>query len=279
MDTGMRVTDNWGMSNGPHATFKMLPVDRSVVRRYSVHVPPALYDVPYVPTQDHVATAMLRLADVGPGDVVYDLGCGDGRIVIAAAREFGATGVGIDIDPNRIAEAIANAGRAGVSALVRFRRASFFDADVRDATVVALYLLPEINARLRTKLMSDLRPGTRIVANHFDMGGWRPDAHVTLGSRNVYGWTVPAWVGGRWRCVIDAPGARRRMTLELERRYQAVVGIARVGRDALPIRGGRLSGSELSFALPDGATFRGTVRGDNVRGTCDDGAWGGVRHR
>jgi SAM-dependent methyltransferase len=267
------------MTRGPQATFRMLPVDRSVVRRYSVYVPPALYDVPYVPTQDHVVTEMLKFAGVGPGDVVYDLGCGDGRIVIAAARKFGATGVGIDIDPNRIAEAVANAQRAGVSSLVRFRQGSLFDADVRDATVVALYLLPEINAKLRPKLMADLRPGTRIVANHFDMGDWRPDAHAALGGRDLYRWTVPAWVGGRWRCVIHSPGARRwRMKLDLERRYQAVVGTARVGREALAIRDGRIAGSELTFMLPDGTAFRGTVTGDRVRGTCDDGvAWGGVR--
>lgn len=263
------------------ATFHALPVDRSPVRRYSVYVPPALYDVPYVPTQDHVATEMLRLAGVGPDDVVYDLGCGDGRIVIAAAREFGATGVGIDIDPVRIGEAIANAQRAGVAHLVRFRQASFFDADIREATVVALYLLPEINARLRPKLLSDLRPGTRIVANHFDLGDWRPDDYVALGSRYVYRWIVPAWVSGRWRCVIDEPAGRRRMMLNLERRYQSVVGTARVGREALRIQDGRLVGREIRLRLADGWHFEGIVDGDVLRGTCRQGAtacaWGGVR--
>jgi SAM-dependent methyltransferase len=270
------------MPRVPQVTFRTIPVDLSVVRRYSVYVPPALYDVPYVPTQDHVVTEMLRLAGVGPGDVVYDLGCGDGRIVIAAAREFGASGVGIDVDPDRIAEAVANAARAGVSSRVRFRRASFFDADVSGATVVTLYLLPEINARLRPKLMAQLRPGARVVANHFDMGDWRPDGHVALGSRNLYRWVVPAWVTGQWRCVVNGAGGRRRMTLRLERRYQSVVGTARVGRGDVEIRDGRVGGAELSFALQDGRAFRGTVAGDLVRGSCEDGArrrsaWGGVR--
>jgi len=265
------------MSRASHVSFKALPVDLSVERRYSVYVPPALYDVPYVPTQDHVVAAMLRLAGVGPSDVVYDLGCGDGRIVTAAARDFGASGVGIDVDPNRIADAVANAQRAGVSGRVRFRQASIFDADVREATVVSLYLLPEINVRLRPKLMADLRPGTRIVSNHFDMGDWRPDAHVVLGARDLYKWVVPAWVGGTWRCVVNLPGGRRRMTLNLERRYQAVVGTARVGRDELPLRDGRLAGSALTFALPGGTQFTGTVCGNAVRGTCGDNTWGGVR--
>jgi SAM-dependent methyltransferase len=266
------------------AHFHALPVDRSPVRRYSVYVPPALYDVPYVPTQDHIVTEMLRLADVGPSDVVYDLGCGDGRIVIAAASEFGASGVGIDIDPVRIGEAIANAQRAGVSARVRFRQASFFDADIREATVVALYLLPEINARLRPKLLADLRPGTRIVANHFDMGDWRPDDYVALGSRYVYRWIVPAWVSGRWRCVIDEPAGRRRMTLNLERRYQSVVGAARVGRDDLPIDAGRLKGASIRFRIGE-LHFMGTVAGDTMRGVARKGngipagLWGAVRER
>jgi len=182
------------------ATFHALPVDRSPVRRYSVYVPPALYDVPYVPTQDHVVTAMLRLAGVGPDDVVHDLGCGDGRIVIAAAREFGATGVGIDIDPVRIGEAIANSHRAGVSGLVRFRQASFFDADIRDATVVTLYLLPEVNMRLRPKLLADLKPGTRVVSHNYDMGDWKPSQTITLKvpeEHMIYYWVVPPKTGSR----------------------------------------------------------------------------------
>ena len=273
-----------GESSGPGAVqWRALPVDRNAVKRYSVYVPPALYDVPYVPTQDHVVVEMLKFAGVGEDDVVYDLGCGDGRIVIAAAREFGATGVGIDIDPARIAEAVANARKAGVTSRVNFRQASFFDVDVSQASVMALYLLPEINQRLRPKLMSELRPGTRIIANHFGMGDWRADEHRMLGYRNLYRWVVPAWVGGRWRCVVDRPGGRReRMHLDLERRSQFVVGTARVGRETVEVTEGRLVGRELRFRLADGRRFEGVVEGDVMRGRCGGGsgaqcAWGAVR--
>jgi SAM-dependent methyltransferase len=263
------------------ARWRALPVDLHVERRYSAYVPPALFDVPYVPTQDHVVGEMLRFAEVGEGDVVYDLGCGDGRIVIAAARDFGATGVGIDIDPKRIVEAVANARRAGVSSRVSFKQASFFDADISGATVMTLYLLPEINRRLRPRLMSDLRPGTRIVANHFDMGDWGPDAHRTLGHRSLYKWIVPAWVGGRWRCVIDSPAGRQHVRLDLERRYQTVVGTARVGREDVRIEDGHLGGREIRFRLPDGRRFAGIVERDSMRGRCGPEesacAWGAVR--
>jgi len=156
--------------------------------------PPAPFrdpDVPYVPTRQEVVEAMLRMADVRPGDVVYDLGCGDGRIVIAAAQKFGARGVGIDIDPARISEARYNARRAGVEKQVEFRAGDLFAADIRDATVVTLYLLPEVNLRLRPKLQHDLRPGTRIVSHDFSMGpDWPADRTQKVGHDTLYLWTI-----------------------------------------------------------------------------------------
>lgn len=148
---------------------------------------------PYVRTPDNVVAAMLKLAGVKKTDVVYDLGCGDGRIVIAAARDYGAHGVGIDIDPERIQEARDNARKAGVEALVKFQVKDLFDTDLHDATVVALYLLPDVNLRLRPKLLSELKPGARIVSHDFHMGDWKPDkqALVDAGSK-IYLWTVPA---------------------------------------------------------------------------------------
>jgi SAM-dependent methyltransferase len=248
-------------------TFRPLPVDRTVTRRYSVYVPPALYDVPYVPTDDAIARKMLAFAGVTADDVVYDLGCGDGRIVVAAARDFGASGVGVDVDPKRVAEAIANAQRAGVSHRTRFVNQSFFDADFADATVVALYLLPEINARLRPRLLSDLRPGTRIVANHFGISDWQPDDTLALGYRNVYRWTVPARVTGRWRCVIATPrGGRRHLTLDLERRYQIVLGTATFDRQPVAVASGRLTGTRLAIRLADGRTIDAEVDGNRLRG-------------
>lgn len=148
-------------------------------------------DVVYVPTPPAVVNEMLRLADVKANDVVYDLGSGDGRIVITAAQERGARGVGIDINPQRIQEANANAQKAGVSDRVEFRQADLFQTDFSEATVVTLYLLPELNLKLRPKLLSELKPGTRIVSHAFDMGDWKPEQIVEVDGRTVYYWVVP----------------------------------------------------------------------------------------
>jgi SAM-dependent methyltransferase len=137
-------------------------------------------EVPYVPTTDEAVQAMLKLADVKKTDVVYDLGCGDGRIVIAAAKTYGAHGVGIDINPERIKEAKENAKKAGVEGIVRFEENDLFKADIHDATVVTLFLLQTVNPRLRPKLLKELKPGTRIVSNTFDMGDWKADKEETL---------------------------------------------------------------------------------------------------
>jgi SAM-dependent methyltransferase len=147
-------------------------------------------DVPFVPTDQKVVEKMLELARVGPRDIVYDLGSGDGRIVIAAAKK-GARGVGVDIDPQRIEEARENARAAGVEDRVRFVQGDLFKADIGDATVVTLYLLSTVNQRLRPKLLAELRPGTRIVSHAFDMGDWHPQATEQVGGTTVYYWVVP----------------------------------------------------------------------------------------
>ena len=147
-------------------------------------------DVPYVPTPPDVVEAMLNLGGVHKGDIHYDLGCGDGRIVIMAAQKFGATGTGVDIDPERIKEAEENAKKAGVTDRVRFRLMNLFDADFHDATVVTLYLLPEVNLKLRPKLLKELKVGARIVSHQFDMGDWKPDKQVSMDWRTLYLWTV-----------------------------------------------------------------------------------------
>jgi len=161
--------------------------------------PQRALDVPYVPTTEEAVAAMLKLADVQKTDIVYDLGCGDGRIVVAAAKTYGAHGVGIDINPERIAEAKANAKTAGVENLVRFEENDLFKADIHEATVVTLFLLSSVNLKLRPKLLEDLKPGTRIVSNTFDMGDWKPDKEATVGnsdeesflSHKLYFWVVP----------------------------------------------------------------------------------------
>jgi len=148
-------------------------------------------DVNYVPTPQDVVDDMLRLVDLRPGDLLYDLGSGDGRIPITAARRYGIRAVGIDIDPTRIAEANANAHAAGVAHLVEFRQADLFETDFSDATVVTLYLFEDLNLKLRPRLHAMLRPGARVASHQFDMGDWTPDKTLTLRNSTVYFWTVP----------------------------------------------------------------------------------------
>lgn len=149
-------------------------------------------DVVYVPTPEEVVEQMLKLANVHKGDVVYDLGCGDGRAVITAAKEFGVRGVGIDINPERIKESLENARKAGVMDKVTFRNEDLFETDIHEASVVFLYLLPSLNLKLRPKLWRDLKPGTRIVSHDFDMDDWKPEKQVQLEGHTIYLWTISA---------------------------------------------------------------------------------------
>ena len=148
-------------------------------------------DVIFVPTPQEVVEDMLRLANVQRGDVLYDLGSGDGRIAITAARKYGIKATGIDIDPERIREANENAKKAGVTNLVQFRQENLFTADFRDATIITLYLLPDLNVKLRPKLWNELKPGTRIVSHQFEMGAWKPEKRLESNGRTIYFWTVP----------------------------------------------------------------------------------------
>jgi len=148
-------------------------------------------DVIYVPTPQEVVEDMLRLVDVKKGDVLYDLGCGDGRIPITAAKLYGVRAVGIDIDPQRIAEAQENAKKAGVTHLVEFRLADLFQSDFREASVITLYLLPDLNVKLRPRLLAEMKPGTRIVSHQFDMGDWKPDKRLESNGRTIYFWVIP----------------------------------------------------------------------------------------
>jgi ribosomal protein L11 methylase PrmA len=148
-------------------------------------------DVIYVPTPQDVVDEMLKLAKVGKGDVLYDLGSGDGRIAVTAAKRYGIRATGIDIDPQRIQEANENARRNGVTQLVQFRLEDLFKANFSEATVVTLYLLPDLNVKLRPRLLAELKPGTRIVSHQFDMGTWQPERKLELNGRTIYLWTIP----------------------------------------------------------------------------------------
>ena len=148
-------------------------------------------DVIYVPTPQDVVDEMLKLAKVGKGDVLYDLGSGDGRIAVTAAKRYGIRATGIDIDPQRIQEANENARKNGVTNLVQFRLEDLFKANFSEATVVTLYLLPDLNVKLRPRLLAELKPGTRIVSHQFDMGTWPPERKLELNGRTIYLWTIP----------------------------------------------------------------------------------------
>jgi cyclopropane fatty-acyl-phospholipid synthase-like methyltransferase len=149
-------------------------------------------DVIFVPTPEDVVREMLKLANVHKGDVLYDLGCGDGRTVITAIKEYGIKAVGIDINPERIKESLENARKNGVADKVIFRNEDLFEADIKEASVVTLYLLQSLNVKLRPKLFRDLKPGSRIVSHDFDMGDWKPEKEVNLNGHTIYLWTIPA---------------------------------------------------------------------------------------
>jgi len=149
-------------------------------------------DVPYEPSTPEIVAGMLKLANVTKKDVVFDLGCGDGRIVIEAARKYGARGFGIDMDPDRIAEARENARKAGVGKRVKFLNQDLFQSDIQQATVVMLYLWPHVNLRLLPKLQRDLKPGTRIVSHSHNMGDWKPEKEIQVDGHTLYFWTIPA---------------------------------------------------------------------------------------
>jgi precorrin-6B methylase 2 len=148
-------------------------------------------DVPFVPTSQELVVQMLKMANVTKDDTVYDLGCGDGRIVITAARQFGAHAVGVDINPERIKEATENAKKAGVTEKVKFVEGDLFTADIHNASVVTLYLLPNVNLKLRPRLLKELRPGTRVVSHSFDMDDWKPEKEMDVNGSRLYLWTIP----------------------------------------------------------------------------------------
>jgi Predicted RNA methylase len=207
-----------------------------------------ILDVPFVPTDDGVIRAMLKLAGVGRRDVLYDLGCGDGRILVAAAKAFGTRGVGIDVDPVRIADAMEYAGNAGVEYLVDFVEENIFHADISGATVVTLYLLDTVNLQLRPRLLNELRAGTRIVSHAFDMGDWEPDEHLELGGISLYKWIVPAQVAGEWEWN-GLHGEDYRIALE--QRYQRVWGTAWRDETPLQLDAIKLQGATLVLSMID----------------------------
>lgn len=230
-----------------------------------VPAPPDLdLDVPYVPTREPVVDKMLEMAKVQKSDFLIDLGSGDGRIPVAAAKKFGARGFGVDINPQRIAEANANAKAAGVTDKVEFRQQDLFKTKISDATVLTMYLLPSVNMQLRPRILSELKPGTRVVSHAFDMEDWKPDEEAEADGSNVYLWIVPAQVQGRWRVSGGQAGD---MSLDLTQKFQELSGTVTVAGQSRPIRDGRVRGDTLAFAYdsPSGPRlFSGRVAGDTL---------------
>jgi len=211
-------------------------------------------DVIYLPSAAEVVTRMLDLARVGPEDVVFDLGCGDGRIVIAAARDRGARGVCVDIDPSLVARSRHNADTAGVAERIEFRQGDMFETDLRGATVVALYLSPALNVRLRPKLFREVRPGAWIVSHNFPMGDWLPDTVVAVtwpsGTTSaVQAWLLPADVAGTWELVLPGEPGERHLRMRFSQQYQQVSATASEDGRTLSVAAARLAGDSIEFQL------------------------------
>lgn len=230
--------------------------------------PAASSDVPFVPTPEETVRTMLEVVEAGPEDIVYDLGSGDGRIVIAAVRDFDVKrAIGIDINAELVEQSRQNAEEAGVADRASFLVGNIFSEDFSDATVITMYLLNTVNLRLRPRLLDELRPGTRLVSHQFHMADWEPDLETTGGGRRIYHWIVPAKVEGSWRWQANGEDFR----LDLQQEFQMVSGtLSAFGRE-VPIEDAVLSGEKLSFAATSASgdqvvrvRFSGRVDGDSI---------------
>lgn len=215
---------------------------------------------PYVPTPWPIVEELLKMADIGKDDLVYDLGSGDGRLVITAARRFGARGVGIEIQPKLIELANAQAKEAGVSGRVSFRAADLFESDYRDASVITLYLLPRFVPRLVPKFRAELRPGTRIVSHDYPLLPWPADKvlsfdvaekeHISGVTRTVlYFYLVPARLGGGWQLSLPKSLVAEPVTISVMQDPEVLTGFARIGTDMLPLRDFVVKGESVRFSV------------------------------
>ncbi len=232
-------------------------------------------DVPYVPTKYPVVDEMLRLANVQKTDFLIDLGCGDGRIVVSAAQKYGARALGVDIDPDRIQESLENAAKAGVKDHVKFIQGDLFQADIREASVVSLYLLTSVNIKLRPRLTSELKPGTRVVSHNFGMGDWKPDQSTSVMvdeiSHDVFLWIIPANASGKWKWTIGEPKAS--WELNIEQKFQDISGTISVNGASAVLKNAEIKVDKIRLTAErqvNGKTvslvFEGVVRGHTIVG-------------
>ncbi len=233
-------------------------------------------DVRWEPSPRDVIDGMLKIADVRSGDVLYDLGCGDGRVVIEAARQAGIRATGIDLDPQRIQESKKNAFKAGVNHLVTFRNENLFETDITYATVVTLFLFPNVNLRLRPKLLQEAQPGTRVVSYCHGMDRWRSDRFMKIGRNHVYLWIVPPSVAGQWEGTIETSEGPVPISLNLFQEFQDVTGIMKIGDEVVSIETTPMVGPAFTFAGVSKARdqvmearLAGSVDGEILRGTAE----------
>ena len=255
-------------STGPEAR----PEAKNAFDPASVSAPPRL-DAPNVASDMAVVDGMLSLARLQPDDYVIDLGSGDGRILIAAARSNGARGLGVDIDPAQIEQANLNARNAGVTGLVSFRRQDLFQTPLQEADILTVYLTQEVNLRLRPRILAQMRPGTRVISHEFNMGDWRHDQRRRIGGAEIFLWIVPAQVGGNW--TLTENGST--VPLSIAQDYQRFTGTA--GEDRR-IEQGRLEGTQIRFIANLGRgrrVYEGVVEGNRITGTGPGAAWSAVR--
>ena len=239
--------------------------------------------VPYVPTPQGVVDHMLEIAKVGPADYVIDLGSGDGRIVITAAKKHGARGFGVDLNPDRIKESNDNARRAGVTDKVAFYQRNLFETDLAQASVITMYLLPRVNLELRPKLL-ELAPGTRLVSHDFDMGDWRADTHIAVrdddkyggagGTSDIYFWVVPAKAAGTWHWQAPVAGKPQSYEIRLDQKHQVITGSVWIGGRTATLQGASMRGAEIAFHFtsevngsPVKHEYSGKIEGGTINGT------------
>ncbi len=237
----------------------------------------AFLEVPYVPTPQVTVDEMLRIANVGPKDFVMDLGSGDGRIVVTAAKKFGARGLGVDLNFHLVIQSEESARQAGVEDRAKFLQQDLFKTDLSQATVITMYLLPGVTRKLRPLLLG-LRPGTRIVSHDFDLDDWKPDQKTTI-RKNVFLWIVPARVGGRWQARLALPPIERQLEVELTQRFQEISAHARLNGVPAQVWETKLQGDRISFVVVDSSDrenemtfyFEGRVSGDVIEGDLTQG--------
>lgn len=236
-------------------------------------------DVPYEPTAMVVVNAMLTMASINPKDFLIDLGSGDGRIVITAAKRFGAHGFGVDLNPKLVEVSIKYAKDMGVADRVAFYVQDLFVTDINKADIVTMYLLQEVNLKLRPKLLSDLKPGTRVVSHDFHMGEWRPDKTIIIPREDrkesvLYLWIIPGNVAGKWQWRIPMPGGEQSFNLELNQDFQDIGGVAWNKNGKWRLFGATVEGERISFSLVSEADdrmirqdYEGSIRGNVIDGT------------